>query len=86
MFQDQTLEEATTWYAVFKVIDGFGSFVNYDLVEHLIGSSEDKAQLKENKGKFNEYAYMSVLQRWHWITSTDGQKWCVCVKLLFLLW
>ena len=65
------------------MIDGFGSFVNYDLVEYLIGvigSSEDKAQLKEYKDKFNEYAKLRICECPPKMatTSTDGQS-DVCV-------
>lgn len=50
LFLDQmdTLNKASTMNAVFDVLQGF---LNYDLIEHLIGllgSDEDKERLKTN--------------------------------------
>ena len=54
LFQDQmdTLKKAATMNAVFDVLQSFSSFVNYDLMEHLIGllgSDKDKETLTNYK-------------------------------------
>ena len=54
-----TLKKASTMNAVFNVLQDFSSFVNYDLIEHLIGllgSDKDKEGLQIYKEKFAEYA------------------------------
>lgn len=61
LFQDQmdSLKQASTMNAVFDVLQCFSSFVNYDLIEHLIGllgSGEDKERLKCYKEQFTKYA------------------------------
>jgi hypothetical protein len=60
-FQNQkdTLKQASTMNDIFDVIGNFSSFVDYDLIEHLIGllgSNEDKERLKSYKEKFTKYA------------------------------
>ena len=67
LFQDQmdALKNAVTMNAVFDVLQGFSSFVNYDLIEHLIdllGNDEDKERLKAYKEKFAEYAKRRVYE------------------------
>ena len=57
--QQFEVKQASTMNEVFDVIGDYSSFMNYDLIEDLIGllgSDEDKERLKSYKKKFAEYA------------------------------
>ena len=79
LFHDQmdTLKKASTMNTVFAVLKGFCSFVNYDIIEHLIGlvgSDKDKERLESYKETFAEYAKRRIYECPHKLaTSTVGQ-------------
>ena len=67
LFQDQLeeLKGASTMNAIFDVLQGFCSFINYDLIEYLIdlvGTREDKERLKVYKDRFAEYAKRRIYE------------------------
>jgi hypothetical protein len=63
--QKDKLDNASTINEIFKVIKVFCSFVNYDLIEHLIdviGMEEDRARLMEYKRGFADYATRRIFE------------------------
>ena len=85
LFQDKvgTLKRASTMNAVFEVLQGFCSFVDYGIIEHLIlllGSDEDNKRLEHYKEKFTDYAKRRVCECPSMVAaSRDGQ--CMYVKV-----
>ena len=62
--QMDKLHNASTINEVFKVIEVFSSFVNYDLVEYLIGviGMKDRDRLEEYKKSFTDYAKRRICE------------------------
>ena len=59
------LQTAKTIYDVFLVLNGYFSFFNYQLIEHIIkqlGTEEDKAELQRYKEDFNRYAKRRIFE------------------------
>ena len=67
LFQDRhnELKAADTIPKIFLVINGYISFFNYDIIEHIInvlGTDEDKVNLQSYKNKFDRYVRQRIYQ------------------------